>query len=133
MRGGDALGRFSGNKLGIVLKECTADEIAAAAHRLLAAAREGVVETTAGAIAATITIGGITAPRHARSVEEVLARAQEALETAKTKRRGSFELYRPSVEREVLRRENIRATDEIVAALNERRILLAFEPIVEIA
>ena len=133
MRGGDALGRFSGNKLGVVLANCTADEIAAAAHRLLAAVREEVVATSAGAIAATITIGGIAAPRHARSAEEALARAQEALETAKMKRRGSFELYRPSAERELLRRENIRASDEIVAALNERRILPAFEPIVEVA
>ncbi len=133
MRGGDALGRFSGNKLGVVLENCTADEIAAAAHRLLAAVREEVVATSAGAIAATITIGGIAAPRHARSTEEALARAQEALETAKMKRRGSFELYQPSAERELLRRENIRASDEIVAALNERRILPAFEPIVEVA
>jgi EAL domain-containing protein (putative c-di-GMP-specific phosphodiesterase class I) len=30
-----------------------------------------------------------------------------------------------------LRRENVRAADEIVAALNDRRILLAFEPVVE--
>jgi EAL domain-containing protein (putative c-di-GMP-specific phosphodiesterase class I) len=30
-----------------------------------------------------------------------------------------------------LRRENVRATDEIVAALNDRRILLAFEPVVD--
>jgi diguanylate cyclase (GGDEF)-like protein len=79
MRGGDTLGRFSGNKLGVVLKNCTADEITAAAQRLLAGVREEVVTTSAGAIAATITIGGIAAPRHARSAEEVLARAQGEL------------------------------------------------------
>jgi diguanylate cyclase (GGDEF)-like protein len=133
MRGRDTLGRFSGNKLGVVLEDCTPDEITVAAQRLLAAVREEVVATSAGAIAATITIGGIAAPRHARGVEEAIARAQEALETAKGKRLGSFELYRPSVERDVLRRQNIRAADEIVAALNERRVLLAFEPVVEIA
>jgi len=37
--------------------------------------------------------------------------------------------YRPSVERETMRRENVRATDEIVAALNERRIFLAYETV----
>ncbi len=41
--------------------------------------------------------------------------------------------YRPNVEREALRRENIRATDDIVAALNERRIFLAYETIVSAA
>jgi EAL domain-containing protein (putative c-di-GMP-specific phosphodiesterase class I) len=79
----------------------------------------------------TATIGGVAAPRHARTVDEILARAQESLDQAKAKRRGSFQAYRPSVEREATRRENVRATDEIVAALNERRILLAFEPVVE--
>ena len=58
---------------------------------------------------------------------EVLARAQESLDIAKNRRRGSFLAYRPNIEREAQRRENIRVTDEIVAALNERRILLAYE------
>ena len=35
------------------------------------------------------------------------------------------------MERDALRRDSVRATDEIVAALNERRIALAFEPVVE--
>src|SRR5262249_10186810 len=69
--------------------------------------------------------------RHARSAEEMLERAHEALAAAKAKRRGSFEAYRPSVEREMLRRESIRTTDEIVAALNERRVVVAYEPVVE--
>ena len=50
---------------------------------------------------------------------------------ARAKRHGSFVAYRPNVERDALRRESVRATDEIVAALNERRIALAFEPVVE--
>jgi diguanylate cyclase (GGDEF)-like protein len=131
MRGGDALGRFSGNKFGLVLRNCTPDDMAAAAERLLAAAREDVIETAAGPVAVTVTIGGVVAPRHARSADEMLERAHEALDAAKAKRRGSFEAYRPSVEREMLRRESIRATDEIVAALNERRIVVAYEPVVE--
>ena len=60
----------------------------------------------------------------------MLARAQESLAVAKNRRRGSFLAYRPNIEREMQRRENIRATDEIVAALNERRIFLAYETVV---
>jgi len=131
MRGGDSLGRLSGNKFGVVLRNCTPDDMAAAAERLLAAAREDVIETAAGPAAVTVTIGGIAAPRHARSADEMVERAHEALAAAKAKRRGSFEAYRPSVERDMLRRESIRATDEIVAALNERRIVVAYEPVVE--
>ncbi len=129
MRGKDTLGRYSGNKFGLVLRDCTPDDMAIAAERLLTGIRDEMVPTGAGPIAVTVTIGGVTAPRHARSVAEVLARAQESLDTAKARRRGSFQAYRPNIEREAMRRENVRATDEIVAALNERRIFLAYETV----
>jgi len=129
MRGKDTLGRFSGNKFGIVLRECTPDDMAIAAERMLAGVRDEMVPTSAGPISVTATIGGVTAPRHARSVAEVIARAQESLDTAKVRRRGSFQAYRPNIEREAIRRDNIRATDEIVAALNDRRIFLAYETV----
>jgi diguanylate cyclase (GGDEF)-like protein len=89
LRGGDVLGRFSGNKFGVVLKNCTPEDIGAAGDRLLSGVRDDVIQTAAGPVAATVTIGGINAPRHARSVHEILARAHEALETAKARRRGA--------------------------------------------
>jgi diguanylate cyclase (GGDEF)-like protein len=131
MRGGDILGRFSSNKFGVVLRTCTPEDMTAAAERFLAAVREDVVQTEHGPVATTITIGAVAAPRHARTVDEILAHAQESLDAAKARRRGSFVAYRPNVEREAVRKENVRATDKIIAALNERRILLAFEPVVE--
>jgi diguanylate cyclase (GGDEF)-like protein len=131
MRGGDQLGRFSGNKFAIILNNCTPEDMEKACERLLAGVRDDVVRTSAGPVAVTVTIGGVTAPRHARTVPEVFARAHEALNNAKAKRHGSFQAYRPNVERDALRRENVRSADEIVAALNERRILLAFEPVVD--
>jgi diguanylate cyclase (GGDEF)-like protein len=131
MRGGDSLGRFSGNKFGVVLKDCTPDDLAVAADRLLVEVRDEVVQTSTALVAVTATIGGVAAPRHARTVQEILARAQESLDNAKARRRGSFFAYRPSLEREAVRRDNVRATDEIVTALNDRRILLAFEPVVD--
>jgi diguanylate cyclase (GGDEF)-like protein len=133
MRGGDQLGRFSGNKFAIILNNCTPDDMERAAERLVAGARDDVVRTAAGPVAVTVTVGGVTAPRHAATVAEIQARAQEALDRAKAKRPGSYHIYRPNLEREALRRENVRAADEIVAALNERRILLAFEPVVDAA
>jgi diguanylate cyclase (GGDEF)-like protein/PAS domain S-box-containing protein len=133
LRADDRLGRFSGNKFGVILKTCTPEELSVAAERLLAAVRDEPIETNAGPVAVTITIGGVTAPRHARTVAEILSRAQDALNAARAKRHGSFAAYRPNVERDALRRESVRATDEIVAALNERRIALAFEPVVAAA
>jgi len=131
LRGKDFLGRFSGNKFGVILTTCTAEELEIAAERLLAGVRDETVATAAGPVAVTVTIGGLTAPRHARSVPEVFSRALDAMHAARHKRHGSFATYRPSVERDALRRDSVRATDEIVAALNERRIALAFEPVLE--
>ena len=131
MRAEDRLGRFSGNKFGIILRNCSPDDLTIAAERFLAGVRDDVFTTAVGPVAVTATIGGITAPRHAGSVQEILARVQEALDRAKAKRPGSFMAYQPNLERDALRRESVRSTDEIVTALNERRILLAYEPIID--
>jgi diguanylate cyclase (GGDEF)-like protein len=133
MRGADHLGLFSGNKFGLILKDCTPEDIVVASERLLGSVRNDPIQTSAGTLAITITIGGITAPRHARTVDEILSRAQDALDSARSRRPGSFMPYQPNVERDAKREENVRATDEIVAALNERRITLAYEPVVEAA
>ncbi|HET6839939.1 MAG TPA: bifunctional diguanylate cyclase/phosphodiesterase [Bradyrhizobium sp.] len=131
LRGGDLLGRFSGNKFGLILKNCTVDDINVAAERFLAAIRNEVVPTQSGPVSVTASIGAVSVPRYARGTEEAINRAQEALDMAKRRRAGSFLLWRPNVERDAQRRVNIRVTDEIVAALNERRIVMAFEPVVE--
>jgi diguanylate cyclase (GGDEF)-like protein len=131
MRGGDNLGVFSGNKFGLILKNCTLEDMATAAERLLGSVRNDTVATSGGSLAITITIGGVTAPRHARTVDDILRRAQDALDMARSRRHGSFMPYQPNVERDAMRQENVRATDEIVAALNDRRITLAYEPVIE--
>jgi EAL domain-containing protein (putative c-di-GMP-specific phosphodiesterase class I) len=113
----------------VVLKNCGSEDLEMAADRLSTGVRDDMVQTSAGPVMVTVTIGGVVAPRHARTVDEVLVRAQEAMSRAKARRRGSFHAFQPSVEREAKRRENMRATDVIVAALNERRVALVFEPV----
>jgi diguanylate cyclase (GGDEF)-like protein len=130
LRGGDVMGRFSGNKFGLILKNCTVDDMNIAAERFLSGIRDDVVPTRSGPVAVTATIGAVNAPRHARSEEEAMSRTQEALDLAKGRRRGSMMVWRPNVERDAQRRVNIRVTDEIVTALNERRIVMAYEPVV---
>ncbi len=130
LRGGDVLGRFSGNKFGLILKNCSVDDMHVAAERFLAGIRDEVVPTQSGPVALTASIGAINALRHASTVEEAMSRTQEALDLAKARRRGSLMVWRPNVEREAQRRVNIRVTDEIVTALNERRIVMAYESVV---
>jgi diguanylate cyclase (GGDEF)-like protein len=131
LRGGDVLGRFSGNKFGLILRNCTVDDTNVAAERFLAGIRDEVVPTVSGPVSVTASIGAISVPRYARTADEAVNRAQETLDAAKRRRAGSFSLWRPNAERDAQRRVNIRVTDEIVTALNERRIVTAFEPVVE--
>lgn len=131
LRSGDMLGRFSGNKFGLILRNCTVDDTNVAAERFLAAVRDEVVPTRSGPVSVTVSIGAVTIPRHAKSAEEAVNRAQETLDAAKGRRAGSFALWKPNVERDAQRRVNIRVTDEIVTALNERRIVIGFEPVVD--
>ena len=131
LRGGDVLGRFSGNKFGLILKNCTVDDMNVAAERFLAGIRNEVVPTRSGPVSITASIGAVSVPRYARNADEAINRAHETLDGAKRRRSGSFSVWRPNVERDAQRRVNIRVTDEIVTALNERRIVMAFEPVVE--
>jgi diguanylate cyclase (GGDEF)-like protein len=130
MRGGDQLGRFSGNKFGVILNNCTPDDMEKAAERLSRGGARRCGADRAGPVA--VTSRSAASPRRATPARARRsgARAGDA-RRAKAKRRGSFRAYRPNVERDALRKENVRATDEIVTALNERRILLAFEPVVD--
>jgi diguanylate cyclase (GGDEF)-like protein len=132
LRGKDHLGRMGGNRFGIILTNCTPDDMLIAANRLLAAVRDEVVLTKSGPVAVTLSIGGVSAPRHARHLHDVLIRAQDALYSARTRRSGSFQAYHPNLERDAQRRDNLRATEEIVMALNQRRIFLVYEPVIDV-
>ncbi|EJN11393.1 diguanylate cyclase (GGDEF) domain-containing protein [Bradyrhizobium sp. YR681] len=133
LRGGDVLGRFSGNKFGLILKNCTVDDMNVAAERFLAGIRDEVVPTKSGPVSVTASIGAVSLPRYARNTDEAVNRAHETLDAAKRRRSGSFAAWRPDATRDAQRRVNIRVTDEIVTALNERRIKLAYEPVVSAA
>lgn len=129
-RGSDLIGRFSDTKFGIVLNDCSPDDLAVAASRFVSAVREAPIETPAGPLTVSVTAGGVIAPRHARDLREMISSAQEALELAREAGRGSYRVYQPSVESEARRKENVRQTDLIVSALNDRRVKLASQPVV---
>ena len=59
LRGGDVLGRFSGNKFGVILKNCTIDDMNVAADRFLACVRDEVVPTRSGPVSVTVSVGGV--------------------------------------------------------------------------
>ncbi len=94
-RGKDLIGRFSDNKFGIVLHECSLEDIFVAGNRFVSAVREAPFETSAGALALSVTAGGVVAPRYARNAGEIIAYANIALEQARAAGQGSFVDYQP--------------------------------------
>ena len=132
LRAGDVLGRFSGNKFGLILRNCTVDDTNVAAERFLAVIRDEVVPTKSGPVS---VVGVDRRDQRTRASPATPMRPSTASRKRSMPRSaaapGSFSLWRPNVERDAQRRVNIRVTDEIVTALNERRIVTAFEPVVE--
>ncbi|MCE9648589.1 MAG: EAL domain-containing protein [Parvibaculum sp.] len=126
----DAVGRYSGNKFGLVLRNCSKERLIAVTERLLASVRDQVIQTSRGPVATTVSAGCVSLPAHAQTVEQALSHAEEALTVAKQMHRDSYVMFTPSREREKTRQYNMNVTDELVSALNERRICLAYQPVV---
>lgn len=132
LREGDAIGRYSGGKLGIVLRNCEEAEMHAAAERFHSAIRTGVISTETSSVAATASIGGVALPRQGTTIGEALQRAQESLQRAQIRGYGRFVAYAPSATREARRRGNAALSSEMVAALDNQRLKLFFQPVVDI-
>ena len=124
-----SIGRYSSNKFGIVLNECGPSAMRIAADRLIKAASNAKFDSCP--IPATISIGGVLLPDHAKSVNEALSRGLEALNTARARRVSCFEAHVVNVERENARRRNIAIADEVRVALDEDRMHLVLQPIVD--
>jgi diguanylate cyclase (GGDEF)-like protein len=126
----DVIGRIAGNKLGIVVSDCAEREIALVAERLRGAVRSDVVATRAGTVAATISVGAVWLPSGAASSQEGMLRAEEALDRARANGRDGFHTYVKSPQREMARLRLMSIADEVVEALNEQRLVFAYQPIV---
>lgn len=133
LRGRDTVGRYSGNKFGIVLPGCDDASMRTAAQRLIGALQEAPVQLAQGQINIDIAVGGVVVPRHARSARQAALHAHEALDAARKQRGAAFASYVQSRARERRREENLRMADEIIRALNEQRVGLHFQPVVSAA
>ena len=125
------VGRTAGNKFGIIVEACSAAEMSERAATLRTAVRTRVIPTRAGAVSATVSLGGVALDKDARSSQEAMARAEEALDRSKTTGRDTFAAYAHSPQRESLRKRTVAIGDQIVTALAENRIVLAYQAIVD--
>lgn len=130
LRGGDAIGRFSSNKFGILINDCDNVGLNAVVKRLQEVVRESAIETSQCRFSATISIGALLMPRDANTVQGATACVLHALETAKSARQDNFALYAPSTQRRSTRKRNIEISEHVISAIDENRMRIALQPIV---
>ena len=87
--------------------------------------------TRGGAVSVSVSIGAVALPQDARNSQEAMARAEEALDRAKAHGRDNYAAYSHSPQRELLRKRTVAIGDQIITALSENRIVLAYQPIVD--
>ena len=133
LRGGDSIGRYSSNKFGIVLNDCGPSAMRIAADRLIKAVVEMDFDGIACPIKATLSVGGVLLPDNASSVNEALSRSLEALHEARSRRASCFIAHVGNAERDDRRRRNIQIAEEVRFALDDNRMHLMLQPVVDSA
>ncbi|HEY5796366.1 MAG TPA: bifunctional diguanylate cyclase/phosphodiesterase [Bosea sp. (in: a-proteobacteria)] len=125
----DHLVRYAGNRFAILLTGCPQNQVEAAARRFSKAVAQAAIETARGIALVRLRVGAAIAPDLSSHAGTLLAAAENALAGAKA---GAADAA------VIARRQESRESDDnrtgfdvsALAALNERRIELALQPIV---
>jgi len=120
LRRGDHVAMLSPGRFALILACCPAAEAPSAMKRALAL-------VTADGISPTLRLGAACSPDHTFEATKLLRFAEEAAEAAKT-RPEPFVLHRT---RHAGKPKSREAPSDLVDALNDRRLILACQPVVD--
>lgn len=126
----DILGRYATNKIGLILAPSLAEHMEFVASRLGSGIRGTPIDTSVGPISASVHIGGVAVPLEAKTTMEALHACEEALNDAGERIDAPFIAYSSNPHTHSTRSTNRESTDIVLSALNERRIRLAYQPII---
>lgn len=124
------IGRVAGTKFGVILRGTNREAIRNTCYDLLNTVRERVVETNAGGLAVSVCIGATEIETDVTTAETAMARAEAALDTAKQIGPSSWSSFSEKTDIVSRRQRNTEMSDVILTALNDRRIWLAYQPII---
>ena len=131
LRGGDVIGRLAGDRFGLLLGRCDAEAARRTLERIVEVLQQDPVRLDDGSVGARLSAGVVLVPAQARSGLEALSRAELALARARARGGGAVALYRPAAAQRQSHARAVRAAREVREALDERRLGLAFQPVVE--
>jgi diguanylate cyclase (GGDEF)-like protein len=125
----DHLVRYSGNRFAILLTGCPQNQVEAAARRFSKAVAAAAIETARGIALVRLRVGAAIAPDLSNHAGTLLSAAENALAGAKAGASDAVVIARRQESR--VRSDQDSGFDvSALAALNERRIELALQPIV---
>jgi diguanylate cyclase (GGDEF)-like protein len=130
LRATDLIGRIDGDSFGIVLGNADELGIAAAAEKILNMFRQNAVQTPVGPVQVTVTIGGAAFPGLIQTAHDLMASAESAMCDAKRLGRNCFAFFEMSEDQRVRQREYIKIGEQVSKAMQEERIVFAYQPVV---
>jgi diguanylate cyclase (GGDEF)-like protein len=130
IRAADVLARYAGGKFAVVLAGCDQAQAAVAARRILRMVAAEPIKTSARAMRVSVRIGAALGPRHGRNAHVLLERAEVACDFARQSAAERYMLYSPGFAHDEARLRATSQADEIIHALNQRRVVLAYQRIV---
>lgn len=128
LRGGDVIGRYSSNKFGLIMLGCGKGALRIAGERFIKAVRDTAIQTSAGQLTATVSLGAVIIPDQAKSVQDAMNFALRALDIAKAKRFDCLVAYEPPRAGDEPRLRNKSIAEGVIAALDENRMRIVLQP-----
>lgn len=126
----DTIGRYGSNIFAVIVDDCDANALQHVADAMIEQVRSATIETAAGPMAASISVGGVALPEHARGVTEAIQYSLGALELAKVQPSGTFVAHDPAVAAERARLRKDAVSSSVIGAIEEDRMMLVLQPIV---
>ena len=130
MRKQEIIARHTANKFAVLLESCNAEQAAAAAARFIDVVAERGGDGDRAPPAMWARVGAVLAPFHGRTPQALLQFAEEALEAARQPTSPPFVRHDPEAARAPANVSQ-KSSDDILSALNEGRVALALQPIVD--
>ncbi len=125
------IGRVGGDILAVHFPGHHSDFIEPEAKHLLKTLSTTPFMTKAGPIRISVSLGSAIYPDNGRDARIVLTRAESALQDAKSKGKGCYFAYRNQQQIKEDYKNWLRMSESFIAAMDEGRIKMAFQPIVD--
>ncbi len=126
-----AIGRTAGNKFGMAVPGADALALQTLSQEIRNAVRDMVITTPCGVVSVSVSVGAVLAPCDADTAQKAMARAEVALDRAKAQGRGGYALYEHAEQAESTRLRVVSLGDQILSALADDRVRIAYQPIVD--